>query len=117
MTLQGDRPLSVNERLGILLTSAVAIVSLLGTVWYAAIAVNNLTHEISTANNNISRIEQAVSSQSVEADNMYEIVYDNKRGVELVKKTSPKVLDISNKYVLMTSDGKSFKLVRYNEDS
>lgn len=117
MVLEGNSPLTINERIGILLASVVSFLSIIGTVWYAAIAVNNLTHEISTANTNISKIEKVVTKQSQEAAMMFDLVNANQRDVSFIKKTTPKVLDISTKYVLMTSDGESFKLVRYKEES
>lgn len=116
MSLGGDSSLSVNERLGIMLASVVSFISIMCTVWYAAIAINNLTHAISTANTNIAKIENVMNSQTKEAAEMYKVVHDNTRDMLTLKKLSPKVLDISTKYVLMSSDGETFKLVRYADE-
>lgn len=116
MALSGESPLSVNERLGIMLAGIVSFISILSTVWYAAIAVNNLTHEISQANTNITKMEKVVTSSKNESEKMFKIVLSNQREVSYLKKSTPTILDINNKYVLMgSSEGVTVKVAVFQE--
>ena len=66
MTFKGVNSLSVNERIVVFLTGVVSFISILATVWYAAISVNDLTHEISQASANITKMGKVVSDTANE---------------------------------------------------
>ncbi|UIW11068.1 hypothetical protein VP5_056 [Vibrio virus VPMCC5] len=100
-----------------MLAGIVSFISIMATVWYAAIAVNNLTHEIAQANTNITNIEKMVISSKEENEKMFRIVLNNQREVGYLKNATPAVLDVNDKYVLMgMSEGGRFKLAIYDEN-
>jgi len=118
MTLEGETPLSVNERVGIFLAGVVSFISIMCTVWYAAIAVNNLTHAISQANTNITRIERVVTNTASDFQEIKVKVDLNALEITKLKSSSTGLSFIGDNFVLLESgNGEKVKLAIYVTDA
>lgn len=105
------------ERIGIIFGSIVSFITILATVWYAAIAVNTLTFELSRANENIVKMEKAIISNSESYTLVKDSISVNTSELRNLSASTPRLVYINDNYVLMnTPEGKTFKVSLYKED-
>jgi mannose/fructose/N-acetylgalactosamine-specific phosphotransferase system component IIB len=109
---------STNERITLFLTGAVSFLTIMATVWYAAVAVNNLTHEITKANTNFSKIEMLVTA----VDQKYEVLESRVDILEIevtnIKRSTPKAFIQREGYVVFEGrDGTTFSIKKMSTDA
>lgn len=116
MTLEGDNILSVNERIVLFLTGVVSFISIMCTVWYAAMSVNDLTHAVSDANKNITTIQTTIEDYNTKNQILQEQVGKNTDFITDLKENGVTAIYINDDHGVFQSNGYRYKMAIYDKE-
>lgn len=111
------KDLSRIERVSLGLGAVVSLCMVVSTIWYAAVAANDLTHSINDANKNINKMYSIMEKKEAEDKIMRKRLDNLQIKQDALLKSSPSLVHLDKKYAVMESpDGDVYMLTIYSDD-
>lgn len=113
--VKGD--LSLLERINLSVGTIVSLCVIISSVWYAAIAVNNLTHAVHDTNKEMSRIHKILEKNEEDFTGMRSVNLALAKNQEYILRSAPRLVHVDSRFAVMESPaGDQFRLTVYREE-
>lgn len=108
--------LSPTERISLVAGTIVSMITLLGSVWYAAIAATNVTRDLQDTQKLLTQFNENLKSNTSEVYVLKEDVKGLKLAQAQYSRTTPTILYVNDKYILLgTPSGEPVKVSIYRD--